>query len=101
VRGTKRLNPFFRLHEASELNSFSRVADLTFLNTVGFFGNKKKPEKIWIFQSERLDSGKTLSELHIHYKYLLKRVYNHAGCTKYLREKKILLKSGTVLYRCF
>ena len=47
MRGTKRLNPFFRLHEASELLSFRRVADLAclnpdfeilaFLNTVGFF----------------------------------------------------------------
>ena len=39
--------------------------------------------KFWLFltplacfQSERLGSGKTMSELHIHYKSLLKRVYN-------------------------
>jgi len=35
------------------------------------------------FQSERLGSGKTLSELHIHYKSFLKRVYNHAECAEY------------------
>ena len=76
------------------------------------------------FQWERLGSGKTWSELHIHYKSLLKRVYNHAGCTKYwnyvtvvpklidvidkkqtyhnvITRKKIYLKSGTVLHQCF
>jgi len=62
---------------------------LAFLNTIGFFGNKKKPDKIWLFlffcHSERLGSGKILSELHIHDKSLLKRVYNHAGCTKYCK----------------
>jgi len=35
-----------------------------------------------LFQSERLGSAKTMSELHIH-KSLLKRVYDHAGGTKY------------------
>ena len=43
-------------------------------------------------QSERLGSGKTLSELHIHYKSLLKRVYNHAGCTKYWKYFTVALK---------
>jgi len=36
-----------------------------------------------IFQAARLGSGKTLSDLRIHNKSLLKRVYNHAGCLKY------------------
>jgi len=44
----------------------------------------KKADKIWLFlaffQSEKLRSGKTLSELHIHYKSLLTRVYDHVGC---------------------
>jgi len=47
------------------------------------FGNKKKPDKIRIFldffQSERLVSGKTFSELHIHYKSVLKRAITMLG----------------------
>jgi len=58
---------------------FCRVANLAFLKPdfeiLAFFerlwlflGNKKKPDKIWIFlaffQSERLGSGKTLLELY-------------------------------------
>jgi len=46
---------------------------LAFFNTFGFFGNKKAG-KIWLylayFQSDRLGSGKTLCEPHIHYKSL-------------------------------
>ena len=76
------------------------------------------------FQSDRLGSGKTLPELHIHYKFLATRVYCHAGCTKYcenftvalkmiydidqtkcttvyLRGKNMLLNIGLVLYRCY
>jgi len=74
------------------------------------------------FQLEWLGSGKTLSELHIHYKSLLTRVYDHAGCTEHCRfhcclnvidvidkkqmydsiiTEKMLLKIGIVLYRCF
>jgi len=60
---------------------------LTFLNTFGLFWKSKKARVnaafSGFFQSERLGSGKTLPELHIHYKSLLKRDYNHAGCTKY------------------
>jgi len=60
---------------------------LAFLNTFGLFWKSKKARLnvafSGFFQSERLGSGKTLSELHIHYKSLLKRVYNHAGRTKY------------------
>jgi len=44
------------------------------------------------FQSERLGSGKTLSELHIHYKYLLTRVYDHAGCKEYCKDITVALK---------
>jgi len=88
----------------------------------------KKPRKIWLFlayfQSDRLSSDKTLSELHIHYKSLVTRVYYHAGCTEYCKnftvalkmidviDKKqmydsvitgtnMLLKIGLVLYRWF
>jgi len=52
---------------------------------LAFFRNQKKPEKIWLFlaffEPERRVSGRTLSELHIHYKSLLTRVYDRAGCT--------------------
>jgi len=49
-----------------------------------FFRIEKKPDKIWqtksgFLQSEKLVSGKTVSELHIHYKSLLTRVNDHAG----------------------
>jgi len=42
---------------------------------------KQNPDKIWLFQSERLGSGsgKTFSELNIHYKSFLTRVYHRAG----------------------
>jgi len=46
---------------------------------------------------ERLGSGKTLSELHIHYKSLLKRVYDHAGWPEYLRNFTVPLKIITVI----
>jgi len=71
-----------------------KVANLAFLKAdfeiLAFFEHlwhfldvKKKQTKSGFFQSERLGSAKTLSELHIHYKSTLKRVCNHAGCTKY------------------
>jgi len=40
-----------------------------FLTHLAFFENQKYI--FHFFQSERFCSGKTLSELHIHYKYLL------------------------------
>jgi len=50
----------------------------------------KKPYKIELFLafflSERHSSGKTPSELHIHYKYLLTRVYDHAECKEYCKD---------------
>jgi len=62
---------------------------------LAFFGNKKN-RKIWIFlayfQSDRLGSGKALSELHIHYKSLATRDYYHAGCTKYCKNFAVTLK---------
>jgi len=83
----------------------SRVANLGFLKLdfeivaffehLAFFGNKKV-RKIWLFlayfQSDRLDSDITLSELHIHYKNLVKRVYYHAGCTGYCKFFSVALK---------
>jgi len=75
-----------------------RVANLAFLNPdfqflafferLCFFLEIKKTQTksvffLAFFQSEGLGSGKTLSELHIHYKFILKRVCNRAGCTKY------------------
>jgi len=49
-----------------------------FLRHLAFFENQKKSVKSWLFlfyffRSERLDSGKILSEPHIHYKSLLTR----------------------------
>jgi len=55
-----------------------------------------KVRKIWLFlayfQSDRLGSGITLSELHIHYKSLATRVYYHAGCTEYCKVFSVALK---------
>jgi len=44
------------------------------------------------FQSERLGCGKTLSELHIHYKSLLTGVYDHAECKEYCKDVTVALK---------
>jgi len=46
-----------------------------FFEYFGFFGNKKKQTKSGFFQLEWLGFGKTLSELQIHYKSLLTRLY--------------------------
>jgi len=56
---------------------------LAFLTPSAFLETKKGQTKSGFFQSEKLSSGKTLSQLHIHYKSLLKRVYNHAECAEY------------------
>jgi len=40
---------------------------------LAFFGNQKKPEKIWLFSVGKVGSGKTLSERHILYKSPLKK----------------------------
>jgi len=69
---------------------------------LAFFGNKKA-RKIWLFltyfQSDRLGSGKTLSELHIHYKSLATKVYYHAGCTDYYKNFTVALKMIDVIDR--
>jgi len=61
---------------------------LAFLTHFAFFENQNKPNEIWwlFFHSEKLGSGKTLSEPHIHYKSLLTRVYGHARCTEYCKD---------------
>jgi len=70
----------------------SRVANLAFLKPdfeiLAFFEHlwlflEIKKSKIWLFSVRKAWLWKTLHEQHIHYKSLLKRVYNHAGCTKY------------------
>ena len=91
--------------EMSELRT--RVANLAFLKPdfeiLALFDHlwlflevKKSQTKsgfFWLFfQSDRLGSGKTLSELHIHYKSPLKTVYDHAGCTRYWRDFMVALK---------
>jgi len=57
---------------------------------LAFFGNKKA-RKIW------LGSGKTLSELHIHYKSLATRVYYHSGCIEYCKNLTAALKMIDVI----
>jgi len=63
----------------------------------------KKPDKIWLFlaffQSKRLSSGKILSELHIHYKSFLTRVYDDAGYKKYCKDFAVALKIIDVIYK--
>jgi len=50
---------------------------------------EKKPDKIWLFQPEKRE---TLSEVHIHYKSLLTRVYDRAGCTEHCKDFTAALK---------
>jgi len=61
----------------------------------------KKAGKIWIFlayfQSDRLGSGKTLSELHLQCKCLATSVYCHAGCTEYCKKFTVALKMIDVI----
>jgi len=63
----------------------------------------KKPDKIRLFlaffQAKRLSSGKTFSELHIHHKYLLTRVYDHAGYKEYCKDFTVALKIIDVIYK--
>jgi len=44
------------------------------------------------FQSKRLVSGKTLSEMHIHYKPLMTRVCDHARYKEYCKDFSVALK---------
>jgi len=71
---------------------FEILASLTHL---AFFENQKTPETSGFFdffQSERLGPGKTLSELHIHYKSLLTKVYDPAGWKEYCKDFTVALK---------
>jgi len=52
---------------------------------------KKGWTKSGFFQSEKVGSGKTLSELHIHCKSLLKRVYDQAGCKEHCKDFTVAL----------
>ena len=75
----------------------SRFSIFGFFWTPLFFLEIKKTQTksvffLAFFQSEGLGSGKTLSELHIHYKFILKRVCNRAGCTKYWKDFTVALK---------
>jgi len=54
-----------------------------FLNTFGFF--------LAYIQLDSSGSGKTLSELHIHYKSIARKVYYHAGCTEYCKTFTVAL----------
>jgi len=92
-----------------------------FLTHLAFLKIKKRQTKSGFFQSEKLGSDKTLYELHIHYKFLLTRVYDHAGCKdiakvalkmiavlnkkqmydSVITRKENASKVGIVLYRCF
>jgi len=58
---------------------------------------KKARHNLAFFQSKRLGCGKTWSELHLHYKHLLKSIYNHAGCTECCKEITVALKMINVI----
>ena len=83
------------------------VANLAFLNLnfeiqafltyLAFFENQKYQPKsgfFYFFQSEKLGSGKTLSELR--YKSFLTGVYDHAGCKEYCKDFTSALKIFSV-----
>jgi len=83
----------------------SRLASLTLLKAdfeiLAFFEHlwlflkmKKTKNRFFsvFFQSERLGSGKTLSELHFHYKFFLTRVCDHVVCTEYCSDFTVALK---------
>jgi len=53
---------------------------------------KKARQNLDIFQSEKLDSVETFSELHIHCNSLLTRVYDHAGCKENCKGFTVALK---------
>jgi len=58
-----------------------------------FLEIKKARQNLSFFQFERLGSGKTLSNLHIYYKYLLTRVCDHAGCKEYCNDFTVAVKT--------
>ena len=69
-----------------------------FLTHLAFFENQKYQSKsgfsfIIFFSPKGLAGpGKTLSELHIHYKSLLMGVYDHTGCKEYCKDFTVALK---------
>jgi len=67
---------------------------LAFLTPLAFFGSQKN---LAYFQSDRIGSGKTLSELHTHSESLATRVYYHVGCTEYCKNFTVCPKN----YRCY
>ena len=63
---------------------------LDFLTHLAFFENQEYQSKSGFifynfFSLKGLASGKTLSELHIHYKSSLMWVYDHSGCKEYCK----------------
>jgi len=52
---------------------------------LAIFENQKSQTKSGFFSVRKAGSGKTLFELHIHYKSLLTRVDGHVGCKEYCR----------------
>jgi len=78
----------------------ARISNSGFFWTpLAFFGNQKARQNLAFFQSKRLSSGKTLSKLHIHYKYLLTRVYDHAGYKEYCKDFTVALKIIDGIYK--
>jgi len=65
-----------------------------------FLKNKKKQILSDFFQSERFDLEKALFELHIPYKTLLTRVYDHAGCELSLSQADFDSKFLSETYPC-
>jgi len=53
---------------------------------------KKARQNLDFFQPEKLDSGKTLSDLHTHCQFLLTRVHDHAGCKEFWKGFTVTLK---------
>jgi len=82
-------------------NFWSQVLKFRLFLTHLFLLIKKSQSKpgclFYFFQYERLGSGNTLSEPHIHYKSLLTRVYDHAGCKEYCKDFTVALKMLDVL----
>ena len=74
---------------------------LTFIEHLCLSLETKKLEKSGFFfayyLSDRLASGKTLSELYIHYKSFATKVYYHAGCTEYCKNFTVALKMIDVI----
>jgi len=64
----------------------------------GFFGIKKKPDKIWLFSVGKAWLWQnTVLSLHIHYISPLTRVIDHAGCTEYCKDFTVDLKMIDVI----